>query len=204
MEQITHKYISVSYKLYIDNEDGRIIVEEMKENEPFAFLTGFGITLEDFEKELEKYNKGDEFDFTLPKEKAYGDYEQEHVIDLDKSIFSINNHFDHEHIFKGATVPLQNEDGNRFLGRVMDITEDKVKVDLNHPLAGKDLNFKGKVLEAREASDQEVTAFIQRMEHHCNCGDCEDGCDCGHDHHHDGCDCGHDHHHDGCGCGHCH
>lgn len=185
MEQIAHKYIAVSYRLYIDTEDGKVIVEEMKEDEPFAFLTGFGITLEDFEKQLDKMEKGEEFDFILPKEKAYGDYEAEHVIDLDKSIFSINNHFDHEHIFKGATVPLQNEDGNRFLGRVLDITEDKVKVDLNHPLAGKDLNFKGKVLETRKASDQEVTAFIQRMEHHCDCGDCEDGCN-----------------HDGCG--HCH
>ena len=199
MEQIKHKYISVSYRLYIDQEEGRAIVEEMKEDQPFAFLTGFGITLEDFEKELEKMEKGEEFDFILPKEKAYGEYEEEHVIDLDKAIFSVNNHFDHEHIFKGAAVPLQNEDGNRFLGRVLDITDDKVKMDLNHPLAGKDLNFKGKVLEAREASDEEVKAFISRMEHHCNCGDCEDGCDCDHDHHKHN----HDHHH-GCGCGHCH
>ena len=199
MENMNNKYISVSYRLYVDNEDGKVIVEEMKEDQPFAFITGFGITLEDFEKELEKMETGEEFDFTLPKERAYGEYEEGHVIDLDKSIFSLNNHFDQEHVFKGATVPLQNEDGNYFMGRVLDITDDKVKMDLNHPLAGKDLNFKGKVLEAHEATDEEVKAFIQRMEHHCNCDDCGGGCDHDHDH------CGHEHHHhDGCGCGHCH
>ena len=53
MENMDNKYISVSYRLYVDNEDGRVIVEEMKEDQPFAFITGFGITLEDFEKELE-------------------------------------------------------------------------------------------------------------------------------------------------------
>ena len=197
MEQTNHKYLAVAYRLYIDQEDGRAIVEEVKEEEPLAFLSGFGMMLEDFEKELVARQKGEEFDFTLPKEKAYGEYDESHVVDLDKSIFSINNHFDHEHVFKGATVPLQNEDGNRFLGRVVEITDDKVKMDLNHPLAGKDLNFKGKVLEAREASDEEVKAFIQRMEHHCG-----GGCDCGCDHEHEHCD--HNHHEGGCGCGHCH
>lgn len=197
MEQTNHKYLAVAYRLYIDQEDGRAIVEEVKEEEPLAFLSGFGMMLEDFEKELVARQKGEEFDFTLPKEKAYGEYDESHVVDLDKSIFSINNHFDHEHVFKGATVPLQNEDGNRFLGRVVEITDDKVKMDLNHPLAGKDLNFKGKVLEAREASDEEVKAFIQRMEHHCG-----GGCDCGCDHDHEHCD--HNHHEGGCGCGHCH
>lgn len=202
MDQINHKYIAVSYRLYIDQEDSRVIVEEMKEDQPFAFITGFGITLDDFEKKLENMEKSEEFDFILSKEQAYGNYEQEHVVDLDKAIFSINNHFDHEHIFKGATVPLQNEDGNRFLGRVLEITDDKVKMDLNHPLAGKDLNFVGKVLEAHDATDEEIKAFIHRMEHHCNCDDCEGGCDCGHDHDHGHCDHNHDHGHCGCGCHH--
>lgn len=191
MENMNNKYISVSYRLYVDNEDGKVIVEEMKEDQPFAFITGFGITLEDFEKELEKMETGEEFDFTLPKERAYGEYEEGHVIDLDKSIFSINNHFDQEHVFKGATVPLQNEDGNYFMGRVLDITDDKVKMDLNHPLAGKDLNFKGHVVENREATNDEIQSLLNHM----SGGGCGCGChDCGDD-------CG-----DGCGddCGHCH
>lgn len=103
-------------------------------------------------------------------------------------------------------IPLENEDGNRFLGRVVSIGDDKVTVDLNHPLAGKDLNFKGTIIEAREATDNEVEGFIKHIEnHHCGCGDCEGGCGhdhdgCGHHGHHEG--CGHHGHHEGCGCHH--
>ena len=121
------------------------------------------------------------------------------MLDLDRSIFQINGHFDHENIFVDAIVPLQNEEGNRFYGRVMDITDDKVKMDLNHPLAGKTLNFKGKVLEKREASNQEIQNLVNFLSGEggcgCGCGDCGGGCG---DHECDG------HHDHGCGCGHCH
>ena len=79
----------------------------------------------------------------------------------------------------------------------MDITDDKVKMDLNHPLAGKTLNFKGRVLEKREASNQEIQNLVNFLsgEGGCGCGDCGGGCG---DH-----ECG-GHHDHGCGCGHCH
>ena len=155
------------------------------------------MALDAFEEAVKDFNEGDDFEFTLTQEQGYGAYEPAHIVDIDRSIFTINNHFDHEHIFNGALVPLQNEDGNHFLGKVLDINDEKVKMDLNHPLAGKDLTFRGKVLEAREASDTEIQGFINHIEqHHCGCGcdDCDS--DCNHDHEHgDGC---------GCGCGHCH
>lgn len=192
MDQIQHKYIVVSYELHTTENGEDKVIETATEERPFSFLTGFGMTLDAFEEETLKLETGDDFEFTLPQEKAYGEYVAERVIDIDKSIFTINNHFDHEHIYKDAVVPLQNEDGNRFLGRVVDITDDKVKMDLNHPLAGKDLTFKGKVIEARIATDSEVQGFIKHIEqHHCGCEDCDSGCE------------GHDHG-DGCGCGHCH
>ena len=123
-------------------------------------------------------------------------------IDLDREMFCINGHFDHENIFKDAIVPLQNEDGNRFYGRVLEITDDKVKMDLNHPLSGKTLCFSGKVLESREATKDEIQGFINRLSGEgcgCGCGDCGGDCDCGGDH----CDCDGDHHDHHCGCG-CH
>lgn len=192
MDQIQHKYIVVSYELHTTENGEDKVIETATEEKPFSFLTGFGMTLDAFEEETLKLEMGDDFEFTLPQKKAYGEYVAERVIDIDKSIFTINNHFDHEHIYKDAVVPLQNEDGNRFLGRVVDITDDKVKMDLNHPLAGKDLTFKGKVIEARIATDSEVQGFIKHIEqHHCGCEDCDGGCE------------GHGHG-DGCGCGHCH
>jgi FKBP-type peptidyl-prolyl cis-trans isomerase SlyD len=51
---------------------------------------------------------------------------------------------------------LQDSEGNPLDGRVVEIGEDFVKVDLNHPLAGEDLHFKGEILSVREASQDEL------------------------------------------------
>ena len=222
MDNQPNKFIAVAYKLYTVADGKQELVEEATADKPFQFLSGFNITLDDFEKAVSGLSKGEKFDFNLTPEKAYGTYSEEHVLDLDKAIFTINNHFDHENIFPGAVVPLQNEDGHRFNGRVLDISENKVKMDLNHPLAGKELRFEGEIIENREATNEEIQNIINNMhgEESCSCGcghhhhDHKEGedCSCGH-HHHDhkegeGCNCGH-HHHDhkegeDCNCGHHH
>ena len=195
MSNNPNKYIAISYRLYVDGDNGREMVEEAPAEQPFHFISGFGFALDAFEQKLADVPQGDNFEFSLTKEEAYGDYDLDHVIELDREIFSINGHFDHEHIYVDAIVPLQNEDGNRFYGKIVEIGEEKVKVDLNHPLAGETLHFKGKVLENREATNEEIQGMINRMS-----GGCGGGCEsCGGGCHHD-----HDHCDDGCGCGHCH
>ena len=202
MDTIGNKFIAVSYKLYTIEDGEKELVEETTVGQPFQFLSGFGLTLEAFEEQIAGLEKGAEFDFELTKEEAYGDYEDERVLELDKQIFCINGHFDRERIYPEAIIPLQNEEGNRFMAKVVNITEDKVTVDLNHPLAGCALNFVGTVDESRQATEEEVTAMIRRLSGEgcgCGCHDCGGGnCggDCGGD-----CDGGHDH---DCGCGHCH
>ena len=197
MENKHNMFVAVSYTLYTVDGEKKEKIEEAPASKPFEFITGFGVTLDEFEKQIAQLDKGADFEFQLSKEQAYGDFEQERVLDLDRSIFQINGHFDHENIFEGAVVPLQNEDGNRFYGRVLEIDADKVKMDLNHPLAGKTLCFSGKVIDKREATNQEIQNLVNFLsgEHSCGCGcgcdDCGGDCD---DHHHDG----------GCGCGHCH
>jgi len=186
MSGMTHKYIAVSYRLFIDGDNGKELVEEATKEQPFYFMTGFGIALDAFEKKLIDVPQGEDFDFSLEKEEAYGDYVLEHVVELDREIFTIDGKFDHEHIFVDAVVPLQNEDGNRFYGKILEIGEEKVKVDLNHPLAGETLHFVGKVLENREATEDEVRSMIARMSG--GCGGCGGGCQkdgCGSD-----CNCG--------------
>ena len=197
MENKHNMFVAVSYTLYTVDGEKKEKIEEAPASKPFEFITGFGVTLDEFEKQIAQLDKGADFEFQLSKEQAYGDFEQERVLDLDRSIFQINGHFDHENIFEGAVVPLRNEDGNRFYGRVLEIGADKVKMDLNHPMAGKTLCFSGKVIDKREATNQEIQNLVNFLsgEHSCGCGcgcdDCGGDCD---DHHHDG----------GCGCGHCH
>ena len=196
-----NKYISVQYKLYTVDEQGEHLVEQTSPERPFDFISGFGFALEAFENNVKDLAKGETFSFQLTKDEAYGDRVEERVLDLERSIFTINGQFDNEHIYKGAVVPLQNEDGNHFYGRVVEVTDEKVKMDLNHPLAGETLLFRGEVAENREATKEEIQHLINHLHGEgcdCGCDECEGGCGCDHDHHHehgDGC---------GCGCGHCH
>lgn len=202
MEKNPNKYIEVAYKLYVSDGEKMQLVEETKQGKPFSFITGFGIALDDFENTVSKLAKGESFDITLTPEQAYGDYSDEKVLNLDREIFTVNGHFDQANIYKDAIVPLQNEAGQRFMGRVLEVKEDTVVMDLNHPLAGRDINFKGQVEENRDATNEE----IQSMLNHLNGEGCGCGCGCrdhGGCHEGDGCCCDEGHHEHGCGCG-CH
>ena len=195
-----NQYMEVAYQLFVDGENGQEMTEEATKERPFQFITGFGVALDAFEQQVAGLQKGDSFDFTITHDQAYGDYRDDLVLDLEREVFSINGHFDHEHIYEDAIVPLQNEEGNRFYGRIVEVGEEKVKVDLNHPLAGEDLTFKGTIVENREATAKAIEHLVAHMAGGCGCScdDCNGGCE--HEH------CNHEHHehHDGCGCGHCH
>ncbi|MDY6205489.1 MAG: FKBP-type peptidyl-prolyl cis-trans isomerase [Prevotella sp.] len=192
METKTNNFIEVSYKLYTIENGEKELVEEATAEQPFQFISGMGTTLEAFEKEVAGLDKEQAFDFTLSQDDAYGDYETERVVDVNKEIFTLNGHFDHDNVYVDAVIPLQNEDGNRFYGRVLSIGEEQVKIDLNHPLAGKVLNFVGQVVEKREATNEELQALIAQMSGGC-------GCSCGEDNEEGGNGCG-----ESCGCGGCH
>jgi len=205
-----NKYIHAQYKLY-DTSDGEPqLIEQTEEGNPFEFITGLGVLLDAFEEQVIDLETECNFDFTLSPAQAYGEYSEENVLDLDKEIFNVDGHFDDRNVQVDSIIPLQNEEGQRFNGRVLEVTSDKVKIDLNHPLAGRTLNFKGKILVNREPTSEELTKYVQMLSGngcsegcecggHCGSGDNKEGC-CG-KHEHDDEHCGHHHHEDGHCCG---
>ena len=216
MEQQTpNKYVTVAYELYTDNDKGiHELVEKAPIEHPFQFISGLGIALDSFESKILALAEGETFDFMLKVDEAYGPYEQDHVIELPKETFAINGRFDKDMVYPGAVLPLVNADGMRFQGLVLELKDNTVIIDLNHPLAGKDLHFKGQVVTMRDATNEEIQALINHEG--CNCGgDCEGGCEggCGGHHHEHGegeccgkhehgkgeC-CGKHEHGEGCGC----
>ena len=190
METVENKYITVAYKLYTIEDGEKDLVEEAKAENPFQFISGLGTTLEAFESQIASLNKGDKFEFIIPSQEAYGEYNEEHVLDLPRHIFEIDGKFDSERIYEGSVVPLMDAEGHRMNGTVVEVKPDTVVVDMNHLLAGADLNFVGEVTESRPATNEEIQEVVNMMGGggcSCGCGDC--GSDCG-DH-----GCG-----DGCGC----
>lgn len=182
MERVENKYITVAYKLYTMEDGEKELFEEAESEHPFQFISGLGTMLEDFENQVAVLSKGDKFAFTIAADKAYGQYDEQHVIDLPKNVFEIDGKFDSEHIKEGNIVPLMTGDGQRVNASVVKIKPDVVVVDLNHPLAGVDLTFEGEVIENRLATNEEIQELIKMMsdEGGCGCGSCGDG-GCGDD-----------------------
>ena len=178
METVENKYITVAHKLYTMEDGEKELLEEAKAEHPFQFISGLGTTLEDFENQITSLSKGDKFDFTIPADKAYGQYDEQHVIDLPKNIFEVDGKFDSDHIKEGNIVPLMTGDGQRVNASVVEIKPDVVVVDLNHPLAGADLIFEGEVIESRPATNEEIQELVKMMSGEgcgCGCDSCGDG-----------------------------
>lgn len=174
-----NKYIIVAYKLYTIEDGEREMVEEATVEHPFQFISGLGFTLDTFENQIAGLEKGEKFDFTISAADAYGEYDDDHVIDLPKNVFEINGKFDTEMIKEGNTVPLMDSEGRRMNGVVVEIKDELVVMDMNHPLAGADLNFIGEVVENRTATDEEVQGMLSMMIGsggcNCECDSCGDG-----------------------------
>lgn len=176
MKITANKAVSAEYELFVDGEtEGELeLMEKATVEQPLSFVYGIGMMLPKFEENLFGMQAGDKFDFVINTEDAYGEYDDESVLDLDRAIFEIDGKIDEEVIFEGNVVPLMDNEGNRINAQVVTISDSHVTVDLNHPLAGETLHFKGSVLEVREASEKELAAL---MGGGCGCGDggCSDG-----------------------------
>ncbi len=170
-----NKMVSLTYDLRIDGKEGDLI-EQATAEKPLEFVYGAGIMLPKFEALIEGLDKGKSFEINLSSKDAYGELDENAIIELPKHLFLIDGNFDAEVVKVGSTVPMMSTNGQRMNGLVLEVNDDIVKMDFNHPLAGEDLFFVGDVLEVRDASDEEIAATVQGG-CGCNSGGCGDG-DC--------------------------
>ena len=195
MKISANKFVSATYDLYVGGTDGsqEELMEKATADRPLSFIFGTGMMLEGFEDKLAGLEPDASFDFVLPSDQAYGEYFDENIVELPRSIFEVDGQIDTNIIFENNTVPMVDQEGNRVNGTIVSIGDEVVTMDFNHPLAGEDLHFVGKVVEVREASQEEINAFMGTGG--CGCGDggCDD-CSCDNDKH--------DKHDHSCGCGH--
>lgn len=155
MQVSKNKVVSLTYTLRLDNEQGEMIQETGTDN-PLVFIYGSGMLLPAFESNIANLNINDKFSFGLQAGDAYGEVNPNAVIDLDINLFMEDGKLNEELVMVGNTIPMQDSDGNRLDGVVVEVTKSNVKMDFNHPLAGKDLHFTGEIVELRDASAEEM------------------------------------------------
>lgn len=177
------KFVSLIYDLYDLEPDGtRQLVHQVDPDDPEKII--YGVTrgvIVPLEVALDGLEEGAPFEVEAGADDAFGPYLEEQVMELDKDMFVVNGKFDSNIVKVGNYVPMLTADGFRINGKVVEITDDKVKLDFNHPLAGKSVCFKGTVLEVRDATPEELHMAAGHQGCGCNgggsCG-CGGSCDC--------------------------
>jgi len=175
-----NKMVSLSYELKLDEENGRLIEQTTSDN-PLKFIFGTQKIFPVFESKLEGLEEGNDFKVCIKCDDGYGQIDDKAIVDIPKNVFELEGKFDEEKIKVGNVIPMVTENGQQLQGLVLDVLEETVKMNFNHPLAGRDLYFSGKVIEVRDATEKEIADSTN--ENSCNCE--EGGCSCGEG----GCDC---------------
>lgn len=162
-------HVTLSYTLRVDSFEGRII-ETVSESKPLTFVFGDGSLLENFENKSKGLSPNDNFDFSLTPDQAYGYTDENAIISIPLNAFEVNGSVDYEMVKLGNYVPMRDEQGNKLNGLVLEINDETVKMDFNHPLAGEMLFFKGTINQVRQVKEEDY-----ENNHSCSCGG---GCDC--------------------------
>jgi FKBP-type peptidyl-prolyl cis-trans isomerase SlyD len=179
--------VSIIYELRSGSKEGDV-VEALTVDNPLTFLFGTGGLLPKFEENLSGLNAGDSFEFLLHSEDAYGPVVESAIVHVPKTVFEVDGKIDESLMQIGNNVPMMDSEGRRLNGKVIAIVGDAVEMDFNHPMAGTDLFFKGKVTDIRNATDEELAHGHVHGNQGCNtCNDsssCDDqtgggSCSCG-------------------------
>ncbi len=141
--------VGVHYKLFLIDHKGKSeLFEETEKGHPYFFRLGEDEVLPAFEAQFKALQANETFQFTIPKESAYGDYDEQMVMELPLSAFSDDEDLD-EDIEVGEYIAMMGENDEEIEGKVIEIKEDSILMDFNHPMAGKALHYDGIVVSRR-------------------------------------------------------
>jgi FKBP-type peptidyl-prolyl cis-trans isomerase SlyD len=131
-----------------DNE-GNIL--DQSDDGSFLYLHGAMNIIPGLEKALTGKSAGDELQVKVTPEEGYGEKDPARIQEVPKTMFQ-----DDSQIQVGVQFQAQSPDGQAIVVTVTEIKEEAVVIDANHALAGIDLNFDVKIVDVREASEEEI------------------------------------------------
>ena len=149
------KVVTIEYRMV--DQAGNLI-DSSDHAEPLSFIQGRTKVLPAIEKKLEGHGVGERLTFTLEPEQAYGERDNDlmRVISRDRFV-------QHGELRVGMTF-TSGRAGHQRLVTVVDLNQDEITVDDNHPLAGQRLNVDLVIVNVREAIEEElVTGVVQEM-----------------------------------------
>ena len=134
--------VSVHYRGTLD--DGTEF-DSSYDREPLTFTIGDGKLLKGFETAVTGMTKGDTTTISLTEDDAYGAHDPDRTTSIERSVFPDDLNLD-----TGETIPLMAPNGQPVMATVLEATDNEVTFDVNHPLAGKNINFSIELLSISE------------------------------------------------------
>ncbi len=145
MSQI-HENSKVTLHFALRLEDGQV-VDSTFEKAPAVLTIGDGNLPEGFEKHILGLEEGDRRTVRVEPEDAFGQQNPGNIQNFKKSQFAQTGELE-----AGMVVSFQDAAGAELPGVIVDVLDEQVKVDFNHPLAGKTLDFEVEILQVEAAS----------------------------------------------------
>ncbi len=139
--------VRLDYTLKVDGK----VVDTSEGNQPIQFIQGQGQIIPGLEDQLYGLKIGDQKDVTVQPEQGYGDIDPENFADIPRSQFPSEIPLE-----PGIELELKDQDGQLIDARIASVNPDTVRLDFNHPLAGKELHFSVNVIDLRDATDEEI------------------------------------------------
>jgi len=150
--------VSMEYTLKVDG----VIADSSEGHEPLEFVHGAGNIIPGLEREMTGMALGDSKDVLVAAADGYGEEDENAFLDVPRDQFPA------EIPMKvGTELQVKNQTGQPMFARIDKVGEQMVRLDLNHPLAGKDLHFTVKVVGLRDATTEEKDhGHVHRPGHH--------------------------------------
>jgi FKBP-type peptidyl-prolyl cis-trans isomerase SlyD len=139
--------VTIDYTLKDDN--GTVLDSSTEGN--FAYLHGAHNIIPGLENALSGKSAGDEVEVSVSPAEGYGERNDSMIQSVPRDMFDSE-----QEIQVGMQFHAQSPEGEMIVVTVTDVADDDITVDGNHPLAGVNLNFGVKVVDVREASQEEI------------------------------------------------
>lgn len=147
MSITANKVVTLDYTL--TDDEGTVV--DKSEGGNFVYLHGARNIIPGLEQALEGKSVGDELTVAVDPKDGYGDRNEEMTQAVPLEMFDGT-----DTIEPGMQFHAQSPEGQMLVVTVVDVNDDTVTVDGNHPLAGVNLNFDVKVIDVRDATQEEL------------------------------------------------
>jgi FKBP-type peptidyl-prolyl cis-trans isomerase SlyD len=139
--------VTMDYTLKVEGE----VVDTSQDSEPLQFIQGQGQLIPGLERELYGMEVGDAKDVVVRAAEGYGEEDPAAFADIPRSEFPPQIPLE-----PGVELQLTNQDGEQMQAYIESVGNEDVRLNFNHPLAGKELHFQVEVVDLRQATPDEL------------------------------------------------